>query len=153
MKKLLLTVALGITVASWSQAKTISGLVKDKKTGDPMIGAVIQVKDNKSLATTTGLDGTFALKDLPETGRVTLVVTYMSYKTKEVTVDLGKAENLNVNLEEDAKQLGEVVVHGVRNNRTDRSAITMEKNAGQVLNVMSQQALQLSPDVNVASAL
>mgnify|MGYP000172852739 CR=1 FL=1 len=56
-------------------------------------------------------------------------------------------------MEEDLKQLGEVVVTGHREYRSDRSAIESVKNAGNVLNVMSQQSIQLSPDVNVASVL
>ena len=41
-------------------------------------------------------------------------------------------------MDEDLKQLGEVVVTGHREYRSDRSAIETVKNAGNVLNVMSQ---------------
>ena len=60
---------------------------------------------------------------------------------------------LTIDMEEDAKQLGEVVVTGFKSNRTDRSAVALVKNSDNMLNVMSQQAIQLSPDVNVASVL
>ena len=65
----------------------------------------------------------------------------------------GKESQLVIDLEEDAKQLGEVVVIGHKECHSDRSAIDLEKSAGNVLNVMSQQSIQLSPDVNVASVL
>lgn len=153
MKRILLTCAAGLAFASFAEAGPISGIVKDKKTGEPLIGSVVQVKGSNTQMTTTGLDGTFSLKDLPDNGRVTLVITYMSYKTKEVTVDMSTPSQLTIDMEEDAKQLGEVVVTGFKSNRTDRSAVAMVKNSDNMLNVMSQQAIQLSPDVNVASVL
>ena len=149
----MLTCAAGLAFASFVEAGPISGIVKDKKTGEPLIGSVVQVKGSNTQMTTTGLDGTFSLKDLPDNGRVTLVITYMSYKTKEVTVDMGTPSQLTIDMEEDAKQLGEVVVTGFKSNRTDRSAVALVKNSDNMLNVMSQQAIQLSPDVNVASVL
>ncbi len=153
MKRILLTCAAGLAFASFAEAGPISGIVKDKKTGEPLIGSVVQVKGSNTQMTTTGLDGTFSLKDLPDNGRVTLVITYMSYKTKEVTVDMSTPSQLSIDMEEDAKQLGEVVVTGFKSNRTDRSAVALVKNSDNMLNVMSQQAIQLSPDVNVASVL
>ena len=153
MKRIMLTCAAGLAFASFAEAGPISGIVKDKKTGEPLIGSVVQVKGSNTQMTTTGLDGTFSLKDLPDNGRVTLVITYMSYKTKEVTVDMSTPSQLTIDMEEDAKQLGEVVVTGFKSNRTDRSAVAMVKNSDNMLNVMSQQAIQLSPDVNVASLL
>lgn len=153
MKRILLTCAAGLAFASFAEAGPISGIVKDKKTGEPLIGSVVQVKGSNTQMTTTGLDGTFSLKDFPDNGRVTLVITYMSYKTKEVTVDMSTPSQLTIDMEEDAMQLGEVVVTGFKSNRTDRSAVALVKNSDNMLNVMSQQAIQLSPDVNVASVL
>ncbi len=116
-----------------------------------------------NVSTTTGLDGTFTLHELPDKGKVTLIVSYMAYKTREMVVDVakdfskdgkeGQDGHLTIALDEDLKQLGEVVVTGHREYRSDRSAVETVKNAGNVLNVMSQQSIQLSPDVNVASVL
>lgn len=66
---------------------------------------------------------------------------------------MAKKDKVDIPMDEDLKQLGEVVVTGHREYRSDRSAIETVKNAGNVLNVMSQQSIQLSPDVNVASVL
>lgn len=146
MKRILLTCAAkGLAFASFAEAVPISGIVKDKKTGEPLIGSVVQVKGSNTQMTTTGLDGTFSLKDLPDNGRVTLVITYMSYKTKEVTVDMSTPSQLTIDMEEDAKQLGEVVVTGFKSNRTDRSAVALVKNSDNMLNVMSQQPYSSRP--------
>ena len=133
-------------------AHTLDGIVKDNKTGEPLIGTVIRVKELPQVSTTTGLDGSFTLHELPDKGKVTLIISYMSYKTREMVVDVAK-NKYEISLEEDAKQLGEVVVMGHKEYHSDRSAIDLEKTAGNVLNVMSQQSIQLSPDVNVASVL
>ncbi len=153
MKKSFICGALLAVTATVSYAHTIDGMVKDNKTGEPLIGTVIKVKELPSISTTSGLDGTFSLHELPKNGHYTLVVTYLSYKTKEIRVDVSDKERIEIPLDEDTQQLGEVVVTGHHEYHSDRSAIDLEKNAGNVLNVMSQQSIQLSPDVNVASVL
>ena len=137
MKKIVLTVALSASFLPMCFAGPISGVVKDKKTGETLIGSVIQVKGQTDNSTTTGLDGSFSLKNLPDQGTVTLVINYLGYKPKEVTVTLPLDKDLKVDLEPDTKELKEVVVKGFRSNRTDVSAVTMVKNSPQVLNVAS----------------
>ena len=153
MKRFLLSAALLAAATTTIQAHTLDGIVKDNKTGEPLIGTVIRVKELPNVSTTTGLDGTFTLHELPDKGKVTIIVSYMSYKTREMVVDVAKKDKVDIPMDEDLKQLGEVVVTGHREYRSDRSAIETVKNAGNVLNVMSQQSIQLSPDVNVASVL
>lgn len=140
-------------IATAAGAHTIDGIVKDQKTGEPLIGSVVEVKELPGVKTTTGLDGSFRLHELPERGRYTLVVRYLAYKTREVPVEVSDTGTVTITLDEDVRRFGEAVVTGHRNSRTDISAISLEKNAGNVLNVMSQQSIQLSPDVNVAAVL
>ena len=153
MKQFLLSVALIAVSTTVATAHTLDGIVKDNRTGEPLIGSVIEVKELPSVKTTTGLDGSFTLHELPDKGRYTLVVRYISYKTREIPVDVSDKGIVNITLDEDSHELGEVVIKGHKEYHSDRSAIDMEKTAGNVLNVMSQQSIQLSPDVNVATVL
>lgn len=153
MKQFLLSAALIAVSTTVATAHTLDGIVKDNRTGEPLIGSVIEVKELPSVKTTTGLDGSFTLHELPNKGRYTLVVRYISYKTREIPVDVSDKGIVNITLDEDSHELGEVVIKGHKEYHSDRSAIDMEKTAGNVLNVMSQQSIQLSPDVNVASVL
>ena len=153
MKILFMSAALLAASATAIQAHTLDGIVKDNKTGEPLIGTVVRVKELPNVGTTTGLDGSFTLHELPDKGKYTLVVSFMAYKTKEIVVDVANDDKVDIPMDEDLKQLGEVVVTGRREYRSDRSAVESVKNAGNVLNVMSQQSIQLSPDVNVASVL
>ena len=148
-----MSAALLAASATAIQAHTLDGIVKDNKTGEPLIGTVVRVKELPNVGTTTGLDGSFILHELPDKGKYTLVVSFMAYKTKEIVVDVANDDKVDIPMDEDLKQLGEVVVTGRREYRSDRSAVESVKNAGNVLNVMSLQSIQLSPDVNVASVL
>lgn len=153
MKQFLLSAALIAVSTTVATAHTLDGIVKDNRTGEPLIGSVIEVKELPSVKTTTGLDGSFTLHELPDKGRYTLVVRYISYKTREIPVDVSDKGFVNITLDEDSHELGEVVIKGHKEYHSDRSSIDMEKTAGKVLNVMSQQSIQLSPDVNVANVL
>lgn len=153
MKQFLLSAALIAASTTVATAHTLDGIVKDNRTGEPLIGSVVEVKELPSVKTTTGLDGSFTLHELPDKGRYTLVVRYISYKTREIPVDVSDKGIVTITLDEDLRELGEVVIKGHKEYHSDRSAIDMEKTAGNVLNVMSQQSIQLSPDVNVASVL
>ena len=153
MKQFLLSAALIAVSTTVATAHTLDGIVKDNRTGEPLIGSVIEVKGLPSVKTTTGLDGSFTLHELPDKGRYTLVVRYISYKTREIPVDVSDKGIVNITLDEDSHELGEVVIKGHKEYHSDRSALDMEKTAGNVLNVMSQQSIQLSPDVNVATVL
>lgn len=62
MKRFLFTAALLTAATSAITAHTLDGIVKDHKTGEPLIGTVIRVKELPSVSTTTGLDGTFTLR-------------------------------------------------------------------------------------------
>ena len=152
MKKFLISAAL-VASSAMVSAHSVDGIVKDNRTGEPLIGSVVEVKELPNIKTTTGLDGSFKLSELPDKGRYTLVVRYISYKTREVPIEVSDKGAVTIALDEDLRELSEVVVKGHKEYHSDRSAIDMEKTAGNVLNVMSQQSIQLSPDVNVASVL
>ena len=92
-------------VAVSAQDVSVSGVVKDQ-TGEPAIGATIQVKGTTH-GTITDYDGNFTL-DVPSDA--VLVVSYMGFKTQEITV--GSQRSFNITLVEDAELLDDVVVIG-----------------------------------------
>ena len=60
--------ALMLSVASFAQSTTTSGIVKDAA-GDPLIGVNVYVKGSKQMAV-TDLDGKFTLKEVPYSSRI-----------------------------------------------------------------------------------
>ena len=57
MKRLLTTVAVLVAASAMARAHTLEGVVKDNKTGEPLIGTTIEVKGMATVKTTSGLDG------------------------------------------------------------------------------------------------
>jgi len=92
-------------VQNVQQAGVVKGQVTDKN-GDAVIGATVKVKDSQ-VGTVTNFDGNFSL-NVQKAGR--LVVSYIGYLTKEVAFTPG--QTLNIEIEEDATALDEVVVVG-----------------------------------------
>lgn len=84
--------------------KQIVGSVVDGATGEPVIGATVQV-EGKSVGAITDLDGTFKIN--AATGDY-LAISYIGYETKRVKI--GSQKILVVELLEDATKLEEVVV-------------------------------------------
>lgn len=85
---------------------TVNGVVVDAS-GEPVIGASVQLKGAAGVGTITDLDGKFTLS-VPTNG--VLQISYIGYKTTEVRVN-GQA-GLKVTLQEDTETLDEVVVVG-----------------------------------------
>lgn len=87
---------------------TLSGFVKDKKTGEELIGVVVVIKDLPATGATTNAYGFYSIT-LPE-AEYTAEVKYIGYKTQTVKVSLKQSVKMDFILEENATELGEVVV-------------------------------------------
>ncbi|WP_199163417.1 TonB-dependent receptor [Parabacteroides provencensis] len=87
------------------QKKNVTGIVKDHL-NEPVIGANVVEKGTQN-GTITDENGNFSLEISPD---AILVVTYIGFLPKEVTV--GLKNTFNISLSEDVGQLDEVVVIG-----------------------------------------
>lgn len=87
--------------------QTIKGTVTEKSTGEPLPGVSIIIKGQLK-GTETNFDGNYEIKDVKSTD--ILVFSFIGLKTKEVTV--GSLTTINVELEDSAQVLDEVVVVG-----------------------------------------
>ncbi|GAB5535422.1 MAG: TonB-dependent receptor [Rubricoccaceae bacterium] len=104
--------------------RTLSGIVTDAPTGDPLPGAAIRIAD--AGAATDG-DGRFRLRGLaPDTA--TVVITYIGYQTARRAVDLrGGDVTLDVELVPVNTELGEVRVTGENAlRRSDRAVEVLD---------------------------
>jgi len=91
---------------SYGQNRQLTGVVKDKSDGTPLIGVSVTIKDSKS-GTSTDANGVYKIS-IPQKGG-SLVFTYMGYKTKTVVV--GDQNKVDVTLDEDVNTLQEVTVN------------------------------------------
>ncbi|WP_278910967.1 SusC/RagA family TonB-linked outer membrane protein [Leyella stercorea] len=89
---------------AYAQVHTVSGLVKDKEMGEPLVGVSVSVKGTKN-ATMTDLNGNYTIQTSPND---VLEFKYVGMKNAEETV--GNRKVINITLVANAESLGEVVV-------------------------------------------
>jgi TonB-linked SusC/RagA family outer membrane protein len=102
---LLAVIVLLITQISFAQVQSVSGVVTDES-GVPIPGVNVLVKNSKT-GTQTDLDGKYKIT---ATQNQVLVFSFLGMKTKEATV---KSSVLNLKMEDDAKELNDVVVTAI----------------------------------------
>lgn len=73
MRLLVVTFACIILAATEVGASVYKGKVKDAKTGEELIGATIFIKEYPNIGSTTGLDGSFIIDNVPENKNITIV--------------------------------------------------------------------------------
>ena len=131
-KQLLFVILLLCVAFGYAQQITVKGTVKDGS-GQPLMGASVLVKGT-SHGTAADFDGNFELK--VDKG-VTLVVSSVGYKSREVAA---KAGTMNIVLQEDVQQLGDVVVIGY-------GAVRKKDLTGSV-NLVTDKDFNKAPSVN-----
>ena len=148
MKKVWLPLIIGCMAIPVS-GNVIKGKIKDAQTGEEIIGAKISVKEDPTQAVISGLDGSFNLK----IGKpCTLVCSYIGYQPFEITVDTDD-EMVEIPLVCKVFELNDVTVTASNPGRTEAGARLIEKNALNVVNVLSARAIELSPDITVANVI
>lgn len=132
------------------QQHTVRGKISNTDGTIPLIGASIKIKGMQG-GTSTNQDGLFELT-LPQS-QVTLIISSIGYITKEVAV--ADQQNLNVQLQEDANNLDEVVVvgYGSLDKRELTSAVSSIKQRDLVAGTVSPLlAIQGKvPGLNISS--
>ena len=142
-------------LVSISYGGSVKGRVLEPGTGEPAIGAVITLKEQSSFSEAAGLDGSFELRQVPA-GHYTLEVSYMGGLALTQQISVTEEQPLLLSLQLGAtqdKQLAEVTVAGKKDGGSENTARNLERNAGQVMNIVSAKAIQLSPDITVANVI
>lgn len=161
IKKLTSTISL-LLIVMFATAADIKGVVKDSETKEPLIGASVQI-DGTTVGTITDLDGSFVLNGVK--GETTIVVSYVSYITKKLKVNASKGTApIEILLEPDNRQLGEVTVTARKNNETatallkerQKSSIPIENIGARDLSIKGisdvQEGVKKLTGISVASA-
>lgn len=135
------------------EAYTVSGYIRDHKSGEDLIGATVRVKElNKG--TSTNQYGFYSLT--LKKGSYTLISSYLGYKTHTKKVQLSKDLRINQELEPKSIVTGEVVVKGKKPGdnlkNTDISTVEMDVEKVKTLPVLLGEAdvlktLQLLPGI------
>lgn len=136
------------------QNGTIKGTVKDKETGEELVGASVFVKGT-TIGVSSDLDGKFELANI-QTGTYTVVCSYISYRQVEfenIAITPGKVVSLEVILESDASFIEGVTVVARRSTSTDLALLSSIKTAEVVVSGISAQQIKQSQDRDAAQVL
>lgn len=113
-----------IPILVHSQVKpkyTVNGTIRDKQTGETLIGANVKLTKLSGLGTVSNAYGFYAIS--AEEGNCTLVVSFAGYINDTIAVNLTKNTELNIALVPYRTQLEEVVVSTRKKNENITKAV------------------------------
>ena len=121
---------------------SMSGRVTLKETGEELIGATIQavhMPSGTSYGAVTNANGRFNIQGMRTGGPYKVTVSYVGHQTKtytDIKLQLAEVYNLNVELSEDAKLLGEVVVSATASKfAAEKTGASTNINKSQIANL------------------
>ena len=125
IKKTLLFALLMLGSIAMVAQTTITGTVKDAKTGETLPGANIKIS-GKAVGTNTDFDGEFTLQT-SDTPPFTIEISMLGYQTEKVEITKNK-QKVDVSLTENETALDEIVVSASRTpERIMESPVTVER--------------------------
>jgi len=119
----------------------IKGTITDRKTGEPLTGAAVQI-EGTTLGTTADIDGNYEIKVKP--GTYNLLISYVSYKSMKKTGLIVTQDNttvFNIEMDEVSLELESVQVFARAKTDTDLSLLRNVKSALQVVSGISSQQI------------
>jgi hypothetical protein len=156
-KKLLYLVLLIVVFVSssnylFAQAKgRVVGRVTDASTGDYLPGANVMIKGT-AFGAASDREGRYRIDNVPP-GNFTLVVSYIGYNdySAEISVAAGSTVNQDIALKQTYVEMKEVTVLGLREGQM--KALSQQKTATNIKNIVDAEQMQRFPDLNSAEVL
>lgn len=151
MKKLFSSLSLiAISAVAIAQDGNVIGRVIDSE-GYPMPGAtiVIDSTDNYGIS---DVNGNYRIIGVDE-GIFRATVNYVGYKTfnSSVNIESDKTVQLNITLQEETTELGDIVVTSTISGQS--KALSIQKNNSNITNVVSSDQMGQFPDNNIGEAV
>jgi outer membrane receptor protein involved in Fe transport len=149
-----LFLTLSMPLAAQTQTGSIKGNIKDKISGEAVIGANVSIQGG-SIGSSTDIDGNFLINKVQE-GTYTISITSIGYKPAtipDVKVESGKVSIIETFIEEDIKGLEAVVVTAQRETNTVVSLIREIKLAEQVAVGVSAEQISRTQDRDAAQVI
>ncbi|HCD52286.1 MAG TPA: SusC/RagA family TonB-linked outer membrane protein [Balneolaceae bacterium] len=148
MFKKLLSIAvlsLFVSVSALAQSGSVTGVVTDATSGDPMPAVTVQIVE-LSMGTATTIDGEYTIDKVPA-GTFTLRASFVGYTPFETQITVGSGELvLDISLTEDVIGLEDVVV-------TAYGVAREEKSIGYAVQDIEGGDVTMVQDDNIVGAL
>lgn len=114
-----------LTYSAYAANVTLSGYVKDKSNGEALIGANVYLPLLKTGVVTNNY-GFYSIS-VPS-GSYSVTYSCLGYQSQSPLIRLSASKQLNVMLEQDSRQIEEIVVTGEKkNNNVERMQMSIEK--------------------------
>ncbi|MBQ7452388.1 MAG: TonB-dependent receptor plug domain-containing protein, partial [Prevotella sp.] len=137
-----------VFAASPNTRNTVRGKIVNE-TGEPIIGAIVTLKGNKNVGTTTDVDGNFVLAYNDHKAEA-LNVNYIGCSSMEVEVKEGEENVGTIKMSQDAYSLQDVVVIGYGETSREKLVGSVAKVKGDVIATQTQDAPILGLQGNAA---
>jgi TonB-dependent receptor len=150
----LLFIVVIVIFSTLSYAATVKGRVIAVQSNERLEGAEVFLKGT-SFGVLAGLSGQYSLSKIP-IGNFTLVCRFIGYVPQEIPITIGAESTiltLDFSLAEDSNELQSVQVVAHVDRESDVGARLREKQADNIVNIVSSQSIEKSPDINVASVV
>ncbi|MCC6397582.1 MAG: carboxypeptidase-like regulatory domain-containing protein, partial [Bacteroidetes bacterium] len=132
-------------------AGTIKGTVSDRTTKDGLPGANVVVKGT-SVGAATNLDGVYIIRNAPS-GEQTIVVTYLGYVSRSITVNIPEGGTLTQDFELSSTTIEGEEVLVTAQSQGQLQAINQQLASDKIVSVVSEAKIQELPDFNAAQAI
>lgn len=144
---------LGFSLASLNAqvSGTITGRVTDASNGGFLPGANVMIKGT-NFGDASDREGEYMIANIPP-GNYTLVVSYIGYETfsTDVNVTAGATTKQDIALKVSYVEMEQVVVEGIRQGQV--KALSQQRTAPTIQNVVAQEQIERFPDENTADVL
>ena len=139
--------------SAFSQTATIKGNIYDNVTRDGLPGAYVSV-NNTSFKRAADDKGNFQISGIPP-GEYEVTIENVGYSanTRHIVLKAGESFRLFAGLSVENKSLNEVTVFGGSEREKEFGSRNRERNAANITNIISSQAMVRSPDINAANVL
>lgn len=136
-KLIMLQLLLAFSVIAVAQNGKIKGLVTDKKTNEPLVGATIML-EGTTIGSITDFDGNYVLSNIAP-GTYTIRCSFISYETKflqNITIAANQELEFNFKLGESTVEIGGIDVVAKVNLQSESMLLIEQKNS-----VLATQAI------------
>jgi TonB-dependent receptor len=128
----------------------LSGLVKDSKSNEVLIGASVAIEEMNQ-GTVTNIDGGYFIRNISKPD-IVLVISYIGYETQKKNLRLTPGDNVyDLVLGQSSVQLEEVVIEGIVEGQI--RAMSEMRKAENIKNIVSAEQIKTFPDLNAAEVM
>lgn len=145
-------VTLNAQMAMAQEKGKISGKITDATTNEDMIGATVQI-EGTSTGVAADIEGKFMIAVEP--GNYNLIISFLSYKTIKIPVEVksGEISYVNTTMEENVNNLTDVAITYTVEKSSALALLATRKNSAQVSDGVSADLIRKTPDRTTSDVL